>query len=97
MIKLVKENIERIAADEAAAMKLELEGYERMSGAEATSNTAGYTEKKLSEMTVGELKALAKENKVAVRGSLKKSDLIKILGGNENDGIGKAEGADKGE
>lgn len=93
MIRLMKDNIERNAHDEVSALKWERKGFQRM-GTNAGNDPPPGRER-LGDMTVEELKALAKDRKIAGYSALNKDDLLAILEGDEHDGTGKAENLDK--
>lgn len=83
MIRLVKNNVERVAMTEDQATKLESRGFKRMDSVKK-SKPSPKKEKSLSEMTVKELRAYAKEKGIEVVSSLGKNELIEILGGDIN-------------
>ena len=92
MIELKRQNEHRIAATEEIAAKYEAKGFVRLGGSvKADSVNVDVT---LEEMSLAELKALAKERGLTGYSALKKEDLIQILEGDENDGTGKTEEAD---
>lgn len=76
---LIRGNVER-EADGAIAEKLMKDGFRPLEGAaEAVSSET--VEKNLDEMTVDELKTLAKEKGLTGVSSLAKKDLLEILKG----------------
>lgn len=83
MIRLVMNNVERVAMTEVQAEKLESRGFKRMNSVKE-SKPSPKEEKPLSEMTVKELRAHAKEKGIEVVSSLGKKELIEILGGDDN-------------
>lgn len=72
---LIRDNVERIVKDEAQATRLQAEGYEVISG--ETQEDSG--EKKLSDMKVAELKAIAKQKGIKGSDSLNKTELLETL------------------
>lgn len=90
MIRLKRENVERLALNESQAAALESQGFERVSKKPIeisdAKKPANAGEESLSVMTVKELRALAKEKGLDVPTSLSKEDLLQILGG---DGDGR--------
>lgn len=93
MIRLINGNVERVVSDEANAQKLQGDGFRRMGPNAGSKPTPGG--KSLADMTVEELKALAKDRKIAGYGALNKDDLLAILEENGHDGTGKAENPDE--
>lgn len=91
-IKLIKGNVERIALGEERARELELQGFKRKSQEEAAEETG--TEKQLSEMTVDELRVLARNKGIAGCSVLRKSDLLQVLEGDGHDEYREAENID---
>lgn len=80
MIRLIKGNVERLAVTEEQAKKLEVKGFKRAAENQAKKFEKA-VDKPLEEMTVKELRALAKEKGIDVPSSLGKEDLVKILDG----------------
>lgn len=81
-MRLKKDNVERIALDEATVMDLEKQGFHRMTVGEiADSEKEEKTQKTLEDMTVAELKALAKKKGLEGCSGLTKENLISILKG----------------
>lgn len=93
MIRLMKNNVERLTHDEANAKKWESEGFRRM-GANAGSNPSP-ARKSLADMNMEELKALAKSRKIAGYSALNKDDLLAILEESGHDGTGETENPDE--
>ena len=93
-IELVRQNVHKIAASEEQAKKYMEKGFKRVGDAPAaevkSENVA------LNEMTLTELKELAKSKGVTGYSALKKDDLIQILEGDDYDydESGKAEETD---
>lgn len=89
MIKMIKGNVERIAANKEQASKLKEKGFKYLSG-EPTKQEEVKIIKSYSEMSLEELKAAAKEKGLTGYSSLRKDDLIIILeSGDGNDGTGE--------
>lgn len=80
MIRLIKGNVERLAVTEEQAKKLEVKGFKRAAENQAKKFEMA-VDKPLEEMTVKELRTLAKEKGIDVPTSLGKEDLVKILDG----------------
>ena len=80
MIRLIKGNVERLAVTEEQAKKLEVKGFKRAAENQAKKSEKT-VDKTLEDMTVKELRTLAKEKGIDVPTSLGKEDLVKILGG----------------
>lgn len=95
MIRLINGNVERIVSDEAKAQKWKSAGFKPVS--DNTGEPSSPEKKALEEMTVEELKTLAKEKGIAGCGALRKDDLLAILKGENHDGTGKTENPDEGE
>lgn len=77
MIRLKNGNVERIVSTESQAVRLEKQGFKRISANQKTSETK--VQKPLAEMTVAELKILAKEKGLEGYSGLSKEDLISVL------------------
>lgn len=77
MILLKNGNVERIASTESQAVRLEKQGFRRIDGNPKV--TEAKTQKPLGEMTVAELKVLAKEKGLEGYSGLSKDDLISVL------------------
>lgn len=77
-MRLIKDNVERIANDEAQIGKLKADGYKDM---ELNSNVEekAMEQKPVSDMQVDELKTFAKEKGIKGAGSLTKDELISVL------------------
>lgn len=84
MIRLVRNNVERVVMTEEQAEELKSRGFKRMDSVE-DGKPSPKEEKSLSEMTVKELRAYAKEKGIEVVSSLGKKELIEILGGDSNE------------
>lgn len=82
-MRLIRVNVER-EADGADATKLMQDGFnlvETSAQTEETSDSENVPEKAIEDMTVEELKAVAKERGLTGVSSLAKHDLIDILKG----------------
>ena len=81
MIRLVKENVERVAVDEAHARYLESKGYTRMSGANKAPERADAPEAdvNLEKLTVKDLQKIAKVRGIQGATGLTKAQLIECL------------------
>lgn len=83
-MRLMKGNVERITEDEVKINKLKADGFKELTvttGAvlEKQEEAPHEPEKNLEDMTVPELKALAKEKGIKGDSSLGKEDLISVL------------------
>jgi hypothetical protein len=85
-MRLIKGNVERIVKDDVKASKLIAEGFKELGEAkevepekQAEPENPPDPEKSLEDMTVSELKALAKEKGIDGTSSLAKEDLIAVL------------------
>lgn len=77
---LIKNNVERIAKDEVKISKLKADGFKELNkSAEAAPEQPAEPPKNLEDMTVPELKALAKEKGIDGANSLNKEDLLAAL------------------
>lgn len=81
-MRLIRANIEIDVENAATAEKLMKEGFKPWEGAtKVTPSDSDSAEKSLDEMTVEELKTLAKEKGLAGVSALAKKDLLEILKG----------------
>ena len=79
-MRLIRANIEVDVENAATAEKLMKEGFEPWEGVtKAAPSATDKTEKSLDEMTVEELKTLAKEKGLTGVSALAKKDLLEIL------------------
>lgn len=85
-MRLVKGNVERIIEDHVKADRLKADGFKELDAVDAVqsdalpgSETPPETEKNLADMTVPELKALAKEKGIDGISSLNRDDLLSVL------------------
>lgn len=85
-MRLIKGNVERIVKDDVKASKLIADGFKELGGAmevepekQAEPENPPEPEKNLEDMTVPELKALAKEKEIEGASSLGKEDLMAVL------------------
>ena len=81
---LRKGNVERIVQDEVKAQKLKAEGFKELTAmtesvSEKPAEVPQESDKNLEDMTVPELKALAKDKGVEGASSLGKEDLLAVL------------------
>jgi hypothetical protein len=85
-MRLIKGNVERIVEDQVMTAKLVADGFKELAEArevetenQAEPENPPEPEKNLEDMTVPELKALAKEKGIEGASSLSKEDLIAVL------------------
>lgn len=78
-IRLIRKNEERLVDSTEKAEKLEAEGFRRLNGFQGREETEN--KRDISEMTVAELRSLAKEKKLEGYSSLSKEELLSVLGG----------------
>lgn len=85
-MRLVKGNVERIVEDQVKVDRFKADGFKELEAAgkvnvEAITEpeTTVEAEKNLEDMTVSELKALAKEKGIDGTSSLAKEDLLAVL------------------
>ncbi len=88
MIRMIKGNVERIVASEGAAARFKAEGFIRMD-AEESQEDAAHSEAKvpveteeetaLENLTINELRKIAKEKGINGSFSLSKADLLEVL------------------
>ena len=76
-MRLIKDNVERVALTEAQIAKLKTEGYKEIVA--QTKKSEVTTKKALDDMNVSELKDLAKERGLEGYSSLSKEELLSIL------------------
>lgn len=75
---LKKDNVERIAETETAIQKLMVQGFKPIGGT-ANKEKPDNADKPLEDMTVAELKVLAKEKGLEGVSALNKEDLLAVL------------------
>lgn len=85
-MRLIKGNVEKIVKNDVIASKLIADGFKELSevkvaepGKQAEPENPPEPEKNLEDMTVSELKALAKEKGIEGASSLAKEDLLAVL------------------
>lgn len=79
-MRLKKGNVERIVESELQAQGLMSDGYVKIDSPAGPEEPAGESsEKPLEEMTVDQLRALAKEKGIGGYYSLAKQDLLELL------------------
>ena len=85
-MRLIKGNVERIVKDDVKASKLIADGFKELGESKESepekqsgSENPLEPEKSLEDMTVPELKALAKEKGIEGASSLGKEDLLAVL------------------
>lgn len=85
-MRMIKGNVERIVEDQVKADRLLADGFEHLDVVEAVqpetldgSEMPPEAEKNLEDMTVPELKALAKEKGIDGTSSLNREDLLAVL------------------
>ncbi|MCI9359256.1 MAG: transcription termination factor Rho [Lachnospiraceae bacterium] len=79
-MRLKKGNVERIAESELQAQRLMSDGYVKIDSPAGQEEAAGgRPDKPLEEMTVDQLRAIAKEKGIGGYYSLAKQDLLELL------------------
>lgn len=87
MIRLIKDNVERVVSSEEDVNRLIAKGFKRMEVIER----GAHEEKKegskadFNSLSVKELRELAKEKGIDAASSLNKEDLLKVLGSDGNE------------
>ena len=75
-----KDNVERVVEDKAAAVRLEQLGFVCIDGpASETEEIASAQKKELEELTIQELRSMAKTRGIKGASALSKKDLIQVL------------------
>lgn len=77
-MRLYKENVERIADSEAKIAKLKAAGYRERNPVSAPE-LSGQAPLNLTDMSIGQLRELAKEKKLEGSASLTKAELLAAL------------------
>lgn len=87
MIRLIKDNVERIVSSEEDVNRLIAKGFERMEAIKQGAPDRKKEEPKadLNSLTVKELREMAKEKGIDAASSLNKEDLLKVLGSDGNE------------
>lgn len=79
-MRLKRGNVERVVGSEQLAQKLLLDGYVKIDSPGGQEEPAGKgADKPLEEMTVDQLRILAKEKGIGGYSSLAKQDLLELL------------------
>ena len=86
MIKLIKSNVERVAETEEQAEKLKSQGFECVTVSDKETVQPTNEVKNIHEMTVKELRGVAKGKGIELPSSLSKDDIVKILEAESGDG-----------
>lgn len=80
MIRLKKDNVEKLVGSEEKAKRLEAIGFIRLGGSASRDDTkVDVPPVALEEMTVKELRALARQNGLGGASSLTKAELLELL------------------
>lgn len=79
MIRLINGNIERVAASEGAAVRLEARGYKRVIEESAVKTGKAVDEQAPDKMNVKDLRKLAKEKGITGASALTRAELLEIL------------------
>ena len=75
-----KDNVEKVVEDKEAAARLEQRGFVCIDGSSGeTEKSAPAQKKELEEMTIQELRAMAKARGIKGASALNKNDLIQVL------------------
>ncbi len=87
MIRLIKDNVERVVSSEEDANRLMAKGFKRMEAIKQSVPEDKKEEPKadLNNLSVKELREMAKEKGIDAASSLNKEDLLKVLGSDGNE------------
>lgn len=87
MIRLIKDNVERVVSSEEDVNRLIAKGFKRMEVIKQGAPDRKKEEPKadLNSLTVKELREMAKEKGIDAASALNKEDLLKVLGSDGNE------------